>query len=117
MDYAGDWTPTKGPNGIAPFAELDQLGEDCLFPPEKDEWSKPEIRQLIAGSPDCVNLVWQSVLAVWRLKTLEGRLEEEKELRGPWADHLSAWLVSDVTQGLGEVEANCARVVEASGRL
>ncbi|KAF9779351.1 hypothetical protein BJ322DRAFT_1113707 [Thelephora terrestris] len=92
MDYAGDWTPSKGPNGIAPFAELDQLGEDCLFPPEKDEWSKPEIRQLIAGSPDCVNLVWQSVLAVWRLKTLEGRLEEEKELRGPWADHLSAWL-------------------------
>ncbi|KAF9789919.1 hypothetical protein BJ322DRAFT_1018485 [Thelephora terrestris] len=116
MDYAGDWTPSKGPNGIAPFAELDQLGEDCLFPPEKDEWSKPEIRQLIAGSPDCVNLVWQSVLAVWRLKTLEGRLEEEKELRGPWADHLSAWafhieplrLVTDFAEAahkVGHIEA------------
>jgi hypothetical protein len=96
MDYSHDWTPSKGPNGIAPFAELDLLEENEVFPEEKSEWNKARIRPLIAGSPDCVKIVSKSVLMIWRLKTMELRLEEEKELRGPWADHLSAWLVSDV---------------------
>jgi hypothetical protein len=99
MDFSIEWTPDQGTNGIATFDEYQEVVKDDETPNFGTGWSKKEMRSLIVNSPGCENVMWKSVLAIWRLRGMEGRLKGEGSLAKPWAEHLGAWLVSAVSIG------------------
>jgi hypothetical protein len=97
MDLSLHWTPTKGPNGLTPFDAFELVENDEERPSRGSGWTKTDVRELVAYSPASEDLIWKSVLAIWRLKRMEGGLKkEEKELGEPWAEHMTAWLVSNL---------------------
>ncbi|KAF9778346.1 hypothetical protein BJ322DRAFT_1114155 [Thelephora terrestris] len=93
MDFFSlEWTPMQGPNGLTPFEAFQEVERDEETPDHESRWAKVDLRGLLVGSPGCEDVVWKSVLAIWRLKSMEERLKEETALAEPWAQHLSAWL-------------------------
>lgn len=87
------WKPVLDGNLLPPCPIYDALVMKGLFPnAEVDpEWSKaqifPSLKKLV---PERADEIWESILALWRL-----REEEENEERDEtWSLHLSAWLVS-----------------------
>ncbi|KAF9789603.1 hypothetical protein BJ322DRAFT_1105463 [Thelephora terrestris] len=91
-DLSTTWTPDQGPNAIAPFKEYKIVENDDETPNPGTGWSKKEMRALITNSPACEEVMWKCVLAIWRLRSMEERLEREESLAGPWAEHMVAWL-------------------------
>ncbi|KAF9778347.1 hypothetical protein BJ322DRAFT_1025069 [Thelephora terrestris] len=124
MDLSLDWTPTKGPNGLAPFEAFRLVENDDETPSRGSGWLKTDVRELVAHSPASEDLIWKSVLAIWRLKSMEGRLkEEEKELAEPWAEHMSAWLTrhEDLCHAFHleplQIITECAKDCVAAGHI
>lgn len=48
----------------------------------------------LVNVPDGFEVIWASVLAVWRLKTLEEKLEGDSPIQILWSQYLAEWLVS-----------------------
>jgi len=96
MSTPNTWVPTIDGAAIDPLGPLAELELDDMAPRrgEHDAWTKGAmVRHFAAASGDFGDL-WAAVLAIWRLKCLEGWLEEAKGKEARlWARYLKAWVV------------------------
>ena len=100
MSSSSKWTPPAAASDPIILAAMIQSAKAVKIPDDEKhpDWARPTIKALVSaqGRPEAFEPVWATVLPFWRLKGLEERLEEDKELRDPWAMHALAWLVSRV---------------------
>jgi hypothetical protein len=98
MSSSSKWAPPAATDDTLILEAMQQIALTAGVPTvERDlEWTRQEIRALVTaqGSPQAFDPIWSTVLPMWRLKALEGRLERESKLRGPWQIHALAWMVS-----------------------
>ena len=100
MDFFSlEWDTHAGPQRThTVFEAFQEVERDEETPDRESGWAKVDLRGLL------VRLSWMRGRrrvevcpgAIWRLKSMEERLKEETALAEPWAQHLSAWLVSNV---------------------
>ena len=95
MNLSSPWTPTL--NGII----LPSLGRYQVVVDEDAKpysrtapgWDEKSIKTLIANIPQAGDALWETVLALWRLKLVEPS-EDEMEEDELWRNWVMAWLVS-----------------------
>lgn len=106
MDLSSSWSPK---DELDHFQELFEIEENTLAPgPATDpSWMRVTVKKALANVPDGFEAIWQSVLAIWRLKTLEVKLEGDSPIQILWMQHLSAWLVSHPFARGRRVGADC----------
>ncbi|KAF9781081.1 hypothetical protein BJ322DRAFT_1111792 [Thelephora terrestris] len=97
MDLSSSWDPTKGTNGLAPFPAFAQIQTYDESPSSQvlsdAGWTKRELMPYLTGSGDGSEAIWESVLAIWRLRALEKDLEDGgKPFCALWQVYLTAWL-------------------------
>jgi hypothetical protein len=96
MDLSATWVPSPGGKPLEPLEEFRRLFDEARKPESASGsgWSRSEVKEALGGRSDCLELIWISVLSVWRLHQLEGNLEDATaEFTARWQDHLAAWLV------------------------
>ena len=73
MDLSITWNPR-----LVPFRELQKLANEAKKPgpASSPSWSKAVVRNALGGRSDGLEVLWMSVLNIWRLRELEGDLEE-----------------------------------------
>ncbi|KAF9778501.1 hypothetical protein BJ322DRAFT_1114329 [Thelephora terrestris] len=107
MSSSSKWTPPTAASDPIILAAMIQSAKAVKIPDDEKhpDWARPTIKALVSaqGRPEAFEPVWATVLSFWRLKGLEERLEEDKELRDPWAMHALAWLARhrDVCHSFG----------------
>jgi hypothetical protein len=105
MDLSANWVPQLNGNNLAPFEALQEIEANDLVPDFEKEpsWAKGTVLKSLANVPKGRDAIWGSVLAVWRLRRLEGRLEDASEgFAMLWEEYLTAWVVSSVdSDGVG----------------
>lgn len=92
-----DWKPSLDGEELTPLAAYDALVDegDRPFLRTDPDWAAKTIQPQLAGIPNAALAIQESILALWRLKQLEGDLEgAEGEFKSRWQQHVSAWLVS-----------------------
>lgn len=115
MDLALDWVPS-----LDPLTELQELVECDSKPMPLDKpWLRSSLANELAKVPGHEELLWNSVVMIWRLKYLEGNLERPRPgFAEAWEDHVSAWLVSrlvGMTSGRGWLIGDL--IVSSQGHL
>ncbi|KAF9789850.1 hypothetical protein BJ322DRAFT_1105702 [Thelephora terrestris] len=107
MSSSSKWTPPAAASDPIILAAMIQSAKAVKIPDDEKhpDWARPTIKALVSaqGRPEAFEPVWATVLSFWRLKGLEERLEEDKELQDPWAMHALAWLAHhrDVCRSFG----------------
>jgi hypothetical protein len=100
MQFSTDWVPSLAGNTLPVSKALKELVGDSSqpYPLLYPRWTRREVISIVANSdhPEAIPAVWSSVLSIWRLETLEMRLEKDATMLGPWQAHTSAWLVSTI---------------------
>ncbi|KAF9777603.1 hypothetical protein BJ322DRAFT_1114899 [Thelephora terrestris] len=127
MSSSSKWTPPPAASDPIILEALVQIAPEAGVPTEEEhaDWSRQSIRALVSarGGPEAFGPIWSTVLPIWRLNALQGRLEKEKELRGPWQVHAQAWMVRhrDVCRSFGlpplQVIVDWADEMEIAGWL
>ena len=80
------WSPVATPPAYGRIVK-----EGCV-PTLKDDpkWVRGELEVFFANFPDAVDVLWESVLTLWRLK-----MAGSKDLKVlAWEEMVSAWMVS-----------------------
>jgi hypothetical protein len=97
MDTTLNWLPSLYGDLLEPMPKVEELIDCEARPmPEDSAWIKKQLERELAQAPDYEEVLWDSVLMIWRLKMLEKFLEgDETEFQEEWANHLEAWLVSN----------------------
>jgi hypothetical protein len=92
------WAPAATADNATILGALRKIAPLAGVPTEEKhrDWTRQTIRALVStqGGPEAFDPIWSTILPIWRLWALEGRLEEDSELLGPWQVHASAWMVS-----------------------
>lgn len=93
MDLSPSWSPSID---LDEFPDLIAIEENALVPgPSNDPaWTRSAIKRILVNVPEGFEAIWASVLAVWRLKTLEEKLEGDSPIQILWSQYLAEWLVS-----------------------
>lgn len=97
IDLSLSWVPSLNGDLLEPFPTLQELVTCSATPmPRRDTgWLRSDLTQELARAPAIAEILWHSVLMIWRLRVLEGDLEGAgDEFTTAWTRHLSAWLVS-----------------------
>ena len=96
MDLSTTWEPSNNGIPLLPFKLTKEIEDDCLVPNIKDHehWVKRTLGPLLSSISQGQDEVWTSVLTLWRLKHLEGDLENTtEEFMTTWQLFTSVWLV------------------------
>jgi hypothetical protein len=80
------WNPSLNGEALPPCRWHDEVVTAGYVP--EGPWSRKTVMPLLAATPDPVE-IWNSVLALWRLRRCEERGAEDQV----WMSHLKAWLV------------------------
>lgn len=85
---------------VKTFPALDELVLHQVNPtPKEVAWLRTTHFENLAKALNDGEPLWETILMVWRLRWLEKDLEDnDEEFSRLWAEHLSAWLVSDVIE-------------------
>ena len=94
MDASSPWVPTLSGKVLPALSRIEELVENEQKPsPDKDEdWSKSNIKKILAGNPDAIEPMWECVVGLWRLRRTKPS-EDDEEDDDLWRQHVSAWLV------------------------
>src|SRR5882757_11482403 len=96
MSSPNTWAPSVDGVSLARLDPLVELELDDMAPRrgEHDAWTKGAMMRHFAAASGDFGDLWAAVLAIWRLKCLEGWLEEAKGKEARlWAKYLKAWVV------------------------
>jgi hypothetical protein len=98
MEFSGPWIPIYAGYPVPHFSEFEQIVAAELAPSECEdkEWAQRTI-VLLLDQQDALGAfepVWESVLALWRLKYIQPSLGVSgKRYEDVWHLHTMAWLV------------------------
>ena len=85
------WVPTLNEQVCASYAPYDEVVDENAEPNpiEHPYWTRCDLESKLENVPDGTDVLWEVVLALWRLKLFEetGGLDEA------WKSLVSAWLV------------------------
>ena len=97
MASSTDWKPSLNGKELDPIEAYDALVNEGYRPFLRTDpkWAAKAIEPQLTGVPNAAPAIQESILALWRLKQLEGDLEgADGEFESGWQCHVSAWLVS-----------------------
>ena len=92
--FSVPWTPAINGSVLAPLQSIAELVEYDVQPDVRTAgpWSRKAFDHLLNDAPQSAReSLWESVVAIWRLKEVEETSCEDPH----WVDHLQAWLVSE----------------------
>jgi hypothetical protein len=98
MSFDTHWIPALDGNDLAPCTLFDDVVAEDAKPNSREDrhrdWSLKELGRVLDRHPASRDAVWETVLAIWRLREEEtaGVLDEV------WKMHLTAWMVCPVVQ-------------------
>ena len=95
MDLSASWTPSFNGNALTPLPRYRGLVDDDEKPALRRDpaWARSVVANQTANTPGAEGPIWESVLALWRLKEVPPDAVEVAE-DAIWGEHVSAWLVS-----------------------
>lgn len=97
MAFSTGWKPSLDGKELSPFAAYDALVDEGERPFSRSdpEWAAKTVQPQLGGVPSAAPALQESILALWRLKQLEGDLgDAAKQFVDAWQQHALAWLVS-----------------------
>jgi hypothetical protein len=93
MDFSKPWTVSLRGNHLVPCDLVKHLIEKNAQPPfwepAQEAWSRDFLASELAKRPIATEALWESVLALWRLKVVEDVGTDD----AIWVDHVEAWMV------------------------
>ena len=91
MIFDTPWVPKLGDVNCVGYGPYEELVVESVVPRYSKEpaWSSMGLNSELAKTPMAGPALWESVLALWRLK----EVEEEGGDQGEWQSLVSAWLV------------------------
>jgi hypothetical protein len=94
MDTALPWVPAIDGNNLPILKRIADSVEIEEEPHARNDapWAKKAVRESVAKSPHSLDVVWDCVVGIWRLKSKPSGLGEDGE-DDLWAQHTIAWLV------------------------
>jgi hypothetical protein len=96
MDVSPPWFPSERVNVLPAFAQLNDVIGDALIPDNIDcePWAMRSLEGQLSQAPDGRDALWASILALWRLGSLEKIMSEmDEDAKQLWRLHVLAWLV------------------------
>jgi hypothetical protein len=96
MDLSPNWDPSEKGHGLPPFPALQGWQEYVPTRRHHKPWAQRTLGEELLQAPEGYEVLWQSVLALWRLKQLSKELDDpEDDFLVAWRLYAAAWLVGD----------------------
>jgi hypothetical protein len=96
VSFQTDWKPELNGNRLGGCPPIQSLIDDDERPsgrnPHDAKWVPSSYKGWLGGVPEARSAIVETVLAIWRLRAVEGSGPEDPT----WKDHLEAWLVCAV---------------------